>query len=632
MRKGERRETKMRKFFSKYLPASLLLVFLAMILWTCGGGGGGGGGDSATLTGLAINGPSSVNESSTATYAATASWSDGSTSSVTPSWAVNPETYASCSAGGVLTTLPVPSDQTVFVAAAYTDGGITETDTMEVTILGGGVTTSTFTGTVSGTLVLAVDENGSVAAQDDTTGKTPDTDGHYPFSLSVPSGHEYTIYFIVTTEDRIVPLFSGTTNIFSVTGGGTIDLGYVDTTQAEATCENDPLANAGVTDGGATLPNTISMQGSNPRLILIDRQNHPFLPDVGRKYRTQVAVKNPDGSVLTDGALVKDVVVYGVDWQELPQDGNFYYWDGLSGYGDSGSGPNPAPSSDIEAYLAAIPGDLPDGFYTEVITDSNGNLHMVKFWHEQPTEVDKPTNLAQVVNPDGSITLSWTNPAGIAGPEYNLRLEIRYSDENGDGLIDHALGVGFNTSTNSYTIPASFVSSNLAGKQELIWRVQVRQQVGPILFPDGTSRNAEIYRNYSANQALSVSPPLIVPQSGEWGGAVIEFYVSSDSSKLTSSGSTLVDNVGPYMLKLGPFPVSGGSGACPIALSITANRSPDIPIINSSWSYSDGELNISGTFTASNMGNGSYFYSSFNITPNCTGTVQGSGTWEATPR
>ena len=33
----------MRKIFVTYLPASLLLVFLAMILWACGGGGGGGG-------------------------------------------------------------------------------------------------------------------------------------------------------------------------------------------------------------------------------------------------------------------------------------------------------------------------------------------------------------------------------------------------------------------------------------------------------------------------------------------------------------------------------------------------------------------------------------------------------------
>lgn len=123
----------MRKFLTPYLPASLLLVFLAMILSACDGGGGGGGGN-ATLTGLAINGPSTVSQSSAATYTATASWSDGSTSSVTPSWTVNPETYASISASGVLTTSPVPADQTVVVAASYSYGEITETATRDVTI------------------------------------------------------------------------------------------------------------------------------------------------------------------------------------------------------------------------------------------------------------------------------------------------------------------------------------------------------------------------------------------------------------------------------------------------------------------------------------------------------------------
>lgn len=46
----------MRKFLVTYLPASLLLVFLAMILWACGGGGGGGGtANAATPTSIDWN-------------------------------------------------------------------------------------------------------------------------------------------------------------------------------------------------------------------------------------------------------------------------------------------------------------------------------------------------------------------------------------------------------------------------------------------------------------------------------------------------------------------------------------------------------------------------------------------------
>jgi len=403
----------MRKILGSYLPASLLLAFLTMVLLACGGGGGG---DSGT-------------------------------------------------------------------------------------------TSSTFTGSVSGTLILAVDENGTIVAKDDTAGKTPDSFGNFPFSLTVPGGHEYTIYFVLPSENRAVwltSLFGFTANnIYSVTAGTTIDLGYVDTAGEFATAENDPLAVAGVTSGGFTGPDTITVEGSNPVLLMMDRA------DVGKKYRTQVQVKNPDDSVLTNGALVKDVVVYDPDWQELPPDESFYYWDGLSMYSDFGSGPVLTPTSEIEAFLSAVAGSLSDGFYTELITDSNRNLHLVKFWHEQPTEVAKPTNLAQVVNLDNSITLTWTNPAGIAGPDYVLRVEILHSDENGDGIGDIALNVSLNASVNSYTIPASFVSSNLAGKQELKWRVQVRQVAVSILFPDGLTRTVQIYRNYSADQALLVEPSTI---------------------------------------------------------------------------------------------------------------------------
>jgi hypothetical protein len=122
----------MRKFIVTFLPASLLLVCLAMVLSTCGGGGGGGGAPPGTLSGLSINGPSSVSEYSTGTYTATASWSDNSTTTVTPTWSVNPQ-VAEISTGGVFSCRGgVASDQTVTVSATYSSGGITKTATMNV--------------------------------------------------------------------------------------------------------------------------------------------------------------------------------------------------------------------------------------------------------------------------------------------------------------------------------------------------------------------------------------------------------------------------------------------------------------------------------------------------------------------
>jgi len=133
----------MRKFFITYLPASLLLAFLAMFLVTCGGGGGGGSSTpAADLTGLSMNGPLSMSEYGTATYTATASWSDNSTSTVAPTWSVNSQT-ATISPGGVLYCPSIASDLTVTVTATYSSGGVTETADMVVTITN--ITTIPFT-------------------------------------------------------------------------------------------------------------------------------------------------------------------------------------------------------------------------------------------------------------------------------------------------------------------------------------------------------------------------------------------------------------------------------------------------------------------------------------------------------
>ena len=86
-----------------------------------------------TLTGLTINGPSTVNENSSASHSATASWNDGSSSTVTPTWSED-SAFASISAEGLLTTTAVAGNQTVTITASYTAGDVTKTATKTVTI------------------------------------------------------------------------------------------------------------------------------------------------------------------------------------------------------------------------------------------------------------------------------------------------------------------------------------------------------------------------------------------------------------------------------------------------------------------------------------------------------------------
>ena len=90
---------------------------------------------SATLTGLAISGPSSIEGGKSASYTATTTYDSGSPVAITPSlWYVTPPTYASISTSGAVTTKAVTSQQTITVYASYTEGGVSKNNTVSVKI------------------------------------------------------------------------------------------------------------------------------------------------------------------------------------------------------------------------------------------------------------------------------------------------------------------------------------------------------------------------------------------------------------------------------------------------------------------------------------------------------------------
>jgi hypothetical protein len=120
------------------------------------------------LTGLSINGPSSMSANSTATYTATASWSDNSASTVTPTWGVN-SFVASISPGGVLSCSnpDIVYDEPATVTATYSSGGITKSATKDVTITsgddGGPITPPPVS--LAGALFVARDFHGVILAR-----------------------------------------------------------------------------------------------------------------------------------------------------------------------------------------------------------------------------------------------------------------------------------------------------------------------------------------------------------------------------------------------------------------------------------------------------------------------------------
>lgn len=92
-----------------------------------------------TLRTLAVDGPSSVTEKTSASYTATATYSDGSRRVVTDSavWSEN-SSYATIGAG-VLATADVPSDQSVSVTARFASGRVTKIASIAVRVLNGTV-------------------------------------------------------------------------------------------------------------------------------------------------------------------------------------------------------------------------------------------------------------------------------------------------------------------------------------------------------------------------------------------------------------------------------------------------------------------------------------------------------------
>ena len=88
------------------------------------------------LVSIAIDGPASIATASTATYTCTATWSDGTTTPVKPTWTFEPTTtYASVSTTGeVVNKNTETTDKTVTLKASYTDNGVTKTDSKGITL------------------------------------------------------------------------------------------------------------------------------------------------------------------------------------------------------------------------------------------------------------------------------------------------------------------------------------------------------------------------------------------------------------------------------------------------------------------------------------------------------------------
>jgi hypothetical protein len=120
--------------------------------------------------------------------------------------------------------------------------------------------------------------------------------------------------------------------------------------------------------------------------------------------------------------------------------------------------------------------------------------------------------------------------------------------------------------------------------------------------------------------------PVLTGWAGLWSGSVMQFFVKSDSSALTSAGSSIAipNRSDKASLKLGPIRETGPGCSVNITLYLTST----IPISNAGFSYRSSDTNISGQFTNGLVGGN---YSDQTYISNCGVYVSASGSWQATP-
>lgn len=119
-------------------------------------------------------------------------------------------------------------------------------------------------------------------------------------------------------------------------------------------------------------------------------------------------------------------------------------------------------------------------------------------------------------------------------------------------------------------------------------------------------------------------------RGGLWSGSIIQFFVSSDGGRITSTGSPIKTSDGtPAGLKLGPVKDTGcGYTVTNYFLGDNVAAISGNQFSKSTGSGSFGSLQINGYFSSSTASNGTYVMSGYNSIDRCTS--QGSGSWTAT--
>ena len=286
---------------------------------------------------------------------------------------------------------------------------------------GGGATNATITGTVTGTTVVAVDENGNEVNRNTATG-SPKT-----FTLTVPVGGKYKLYLIEnegTSNEKVYPLYQGTTNVFSIASAVTIDLGFVDTTSGVAVPTNNPLNVSGVSSGGENtiIPPFLSFAGT-----------YSFVTQYDNNIRDGVTL-NQSGTMTLEVTRVDST---NLSIQLTATDGSFSV---------------PLERSNNVARLSTPPYDMGNWNLLEFLILSDGNNMVFTFIGQESNDpTDISFNVSNWLRNPGSLTAD--NFVGSWSGNFYSDLNLRNTT---DGFDDASSGTFTISKVDADTITLNF--------------------------------------------------------------------------------------------------------------------------------------------------------------------------------
>ena len=282
-----------------------------------------------TLVSINVDGPDAIDSGSSATYTCIATWSDGTTTDVKPTWDISSWTYANITNNGKVTNQnTTETDQAVVLTVAYTFNGVSKTATKEITlkkrvlqsiaingvetIHAGDVVTYSCTATwsdgattvVTPEWTLSADEYAAIGTDGKVTNKNT-TDNDQTVNLTATYTHDG----VTKTVSKTITLLKRVLTYLAINGEATISSGSTATYTATATWSDD--ATTTVTPTWSLSNTAIASVDATGKVVNKNTTNDDQSVTLTANFTTGDVTKTATKVITLSKRLLTEVVIDG---------------------------------------------------------------------------------------------------------------------------------------------------------------------------------------------------------------------------------------------------------------------------------------------------------------------------------